>query len=415
MTDFLTLDDLQVAEKTVILRLDVNSPIKNGRIAGTDRLQAASATLAELLEKKAKVVVLAHQGRKGDDDYTSLGEHAQYLARFAEMTVTFTDDLDGDRALSAVRALKPGEAVVLENVRSLEEETRKATGAEHATTRFVSRLSGAADYFVCDAFSAAHRSQASLVGFPQLLPSAAGRSMERELKAIMAAVEDPAHPNVYYLGGSKPEDSLHVMRHNFAAGSLDKAIVGGLVGELFLVARGHDLGTPTMTLLEKRGVTKHLPEAEKILEAYDESIITPSDLAMKGDAGREEIFVDELPGKFPIYDIGEAAVAEAKEIFRDANSIMVNGPAGLYEEPPFDIGARGILKAVAESKAVSLIGGGHTTSAIKTFGMKNDDFGYVSLAGGALMAFITGEKLPAVVALEESKKRFGSKDVRRLQ
>jgi phosphoglycerate kinase len=371
MTDFLTLDDLQVAGKTVILRLDVNSPIKNGRIAGTDRLQAAALTLSELLGKHAKVVVLAHQGRKGDDDYTSLSEHADYLSKFAKASVAFTGDLEGDEALSAARGLKPGEAVVLENVRSLEEETRKAAGAEHARTMFVSRLAGVADFFVCDAFSAAHRSQASLVGFPELLPSAAGRSMERELKAIMAAVEDPEHPNVYYLGGSKPEDSLHVMRHNFASGSLDTAIVGGLVGELFLVARGHDLGKPTMALLEKRGVTKHLPEAEKILEAYDEAIITPSDLAMKGDDGREEIFIDELPGKFTIYDIGEAAVAEAKGIFADANSIMVNGPAGLYEEPPFDIGTRGILKAVAESKAVSLIGGGHTTSAIKTFGMKN--------------------------------------------
>jgi phosphoglycerate kinase len=364
----------------------------------------------QLASKGAKVVILAHQGRKGDADFTSLREHAQILDAKTACDVSFVEDIAGPLALAAIRALRPGSAVMLENVRGLDDETKKAKPTEHAQASFVKALAGVADYFVNDAFSAAHRAQASLVGFTELMPSAAGLTMDGELTALAKAVDEPEPPAVYFLGGSKPEDSIAVMKSNFAKGTLDVALLGGLVANLFLVARGHQLGKPSMELLEKKGILKHLAEAETLLEAYDAQILTPSDVVIKDGHGHAQIvFVDDLPVNFPILDLGPATIAEYLAEIGGAGSLMMNGPAGLYEEKPFDRGTRAVLDAFAKSDAFSLLGGGHTITAIGDFGLSHEDFGYVSLAGGALMSYLTGETLPAVEALRKNKERFAGK------
>lgn len=419
---FLTVDDLRVKDKTILLRVDINAPIVDGKVAGKDRIEAAAATVDQLASKGAKVVILAHQGRKGDADFTSLREHATVLNEYTECSVAFVgtpegtsvegygESIWGERALAAIKALKPGQALMLENVRALDDETKKAKAPQHAQAPFVRALASVADGYVNDAFSAAHRDQASLTGFTELLPSAAGLTMDRELTALAKAVDDPEPPAVYFLGGSKPEDSIAVMKANFAKGTLDTALLGGLVANLFLVARGHQLGKPSMELLEKKGILKLLPEAEALLEDYDAQIVTPEDVVIKDGHGHaQNVYTDDLPVNFPILDIGPETVATYLDEISAAGSLMMNGPAGLYEEKPYHKGTEAVLRAFAKSDSFSLLGGGHTITAIGTFGLRDEDFGYVSLAGGALMAYLTGEALPAVEALKANKARFGSK------
>lgn len=407
---YLTVDDLTCQGKTVLLRVDINAPIVDGKVAGKDRIFAAAATVDQIASKGARVVILAHQGRKGDADFTSLREHAAILDEETKCNVSFVDDIAGEKALAAIRALQPGHALMLENVRGLDDETKKAKAPEHAQAAFVKALAGVADYYVNDAFSAAHRSQASLVGFTELLPSAAGLTMDRELTALALAVDDPERPAVAFLGGSKPEDSIEVMRANFARGTLDTALLGGLVANLFLVARGHDLGKPSMEFLKKKGVLDLLPEAEKLLEDHDALIYTPQDVVVKdGHNNAETVYIDDLPKNFPILDIGPDTIAEYVTEIENAGSLIMNGPAGLYEEAPYDKGTRAVLEAFAKTDAFSLLGGGHTITAITEFGLKTEDFGYVSLAGGALMNYLTGKTLPAVEALRGNKARFGGK------
>lgn len=422
MKPYLTVDDLKVKDKTILLRVDINAPIVDGRIEGKDRIQAAAATVDQLTSRGAKVVILAHQGRKGDADFTSLREHASILDEFTEAKVRFVgtpvgtsvDDLGdyvwGAPALSAIKALKAGEALMLENVRALDDETKKGTAAEHARAPFIKALAHVSHAFVNDAFSAAHRPQATLVGFTQLMPSGAGLTMDRELTALAQAVDAPEFPAVYFLGGSKPEDSIAVMKSNFAKGTLDVALLGGLVANLFLYARGHALGKPSLELMEKKGLLKLLPDAEDLLDAYDAQIITPVDVVVKdGHNIPQTLWVEDLPVNFPILDIGPESIRMYIEEIAGAGSLMMNGPAGLYEEEPYDKGTRAILAAFAKSDAFSLLGGGHTVTAIGSFGQSFDDFGYVSLAGGALMNYLTGETLPAVEALLDNKAKFAGK------
>ena len=419
---YLTVDDLKVKDKTILLRVDINAPIVDGRIEGKDRIEAAAATVDHIASKGAKVVIVAHQGRKGDADFTSLREHASVLDSFTTAEVAFVgtpekapveeygEYIHGRAALARIRDLRPGQALMLENVRALDDETKKAKPAEHATAPFVKALAGVADGYVNDAFSAAHRAQASLVGFNELLPSAAGLTMDRELTALAKAVDAPEPPAVYFLGGSKPEDSIAVMKSNFAKGTLDTALLGGLVANLFLLARGHELGKPSMELLEKKGILQLLPQAELLLEAYDAQIVTPVDVVMKDGHGTPQtLWVEDLPQNHPILDIGPESIQMYLEEIQGAGSLMMNGPAGLYEEKPYDRGTRAILDAFAKSDAFSLLGGGHTITAIGEFGHSFDDFGYVSLAGGALMSYLTGETLPAVEALKKNRERFAAK------
>ncbi|HWG92470.1 MAG TPA: phosphoglycerate kinase [Candidatus Thermoplasmatota archaeon] len=408
---YLTLNDVGLAGKTVLLRVDINSPIVNGKIQGTDRIEAAAETVNYLSGKGARTVLIAHQGRKGSDDYTSLEEHAQVLQKFTKATVRFVPDVYGDKAVAAIKALKNGEVLVLENVRGTDDENKKGKPQELAQTQLCQVLAKNADFFVNDAFSAAHRSQTSMVGFTELIPNVAGLTMDRELTALAQAVDNPRRPAVYILGGAKPEDSIAVMKANFGKGTLDKALLGGIVGNLFLHARGHDLGPQTIEYMQKKGILDLLPQAEALLEEYDADIVTPEDVAVRTTKGqRENLWVEDLPMDAPVLDIGPEAIATYKEIIANAGSLMMNGPMGLYEDANYSLGTKEILHAIAANKnAFSLMGGGHTITAIHQFGLTFEDYGYVSLAGGALMSYLTGEELPAVSALKASATKFRSK------
>ncbi|HIE14493.1 TPA: phosphoglycerate kinase [Candidatus Bathyarchaeota archaeon] len=407
MSRFLTLDDFEVKDKVVLVRVDFNSPVDPAtkKILDDTRIRAhGETTIKELSERGAKVVILAHQGRPGEPDFIPLKQHAEILGRILGKPVKYVDDLYGEKARNTVKSLKSGEILVLENTRTFPEERKKKPPEEHAKSEFVKSLSEIADFFVNDAFAAAHRSHASIVGFTVLLPSAAGRIMERELKALSRVLESPEKPCVFILGGAKADDSLRISKYVLENRIADMVLTGGLTGHLFLVAMNVNLGKPNMELLERQNVLKLTEGIKNLMNSYPGKIKVPLDVAVEVNGKRKEITINDLPTEYPIYDIGTDTIREYCEIISKARSIVISGPPGVYEKDEFSKGTKMILEAAASSQAFSLAGGGHTVAAIEKFGFTNK-ISYISTAGGALIEFLMGETLPGVAALEAAAKK----------
>jgi phosphoglycerate kinase len=406
MAKYKTLDDFDVKNKVVLVRVDFNSEIDPAtkKVTSDVRIRAhAESTLKELAEKGAKTVVLAHQGRKGDPDYTSLKEHAAILGKILKCPVKYVDDLFGEKAKAAIKSLQAGEILVLENVRSWDKETKSMTPEEASKTELVQNLAPLADLFVNDAFAAAHRGHVSMVGFTAVLPSAAGRIMERELKSLSRIVEKPEHPCVYVMGGAKADDALEISKYVLDNGIADFVLVGGVTSSLFLAAKGVDLGKKNMDFLAKKELTQFMPGIKALLAKYPDKIVLPEDEALEVDGKRKEIPVSKLPTENSIFDLGKKTVEKYAGIIGKAKSIVVSGPMGVYENKQFNYGTKGVLEAIANSKAFSLAGGGNTIAAIAEYGLTKK-IGYISTAGGALIEFLMGKKLPGVVALETATK-----------
>ncbi|MGD6809809.1 MAG: phosphoglycerate kinase [Candidatus Bathyarchaeia archaeon] len=401
MVNFKTLDDFNVKNKTVIVRVDFNSEVdpQTKRVTNDTRIRAYATTLKELAEKGAKVVVLSHQGRKGDPDYTTLKQHAEILQQIVQSPVKYVDDLFGEKAKNAIKQLQDGEILVLENVRSWSGETKRGSPEQQSKTELVQNLAPFADLFVSDAFSVAHRDNVSMVGFTPVLPSAAGRIMERELRHLSKALEDPHHPCVYVMGGAKADDSLEISNYVLNNNVADHVLLGGVTSQLFMAAKGVDLGKETMDFLAKKGLFKFIPGIQALLSEHPEKILLPTDVALEVYGKREEIPASQLPSKHPIFDIGSKTVEKYVQIISTAKSIVVSGPLGVYENSEFCYGTKTVFEAIANSGAFSLAGGGNTIAAIDQYGL-TDKISYISTAGGALVEFLMGKKLPGVVALE---------------
>jgi len=407
MPKFLTLDDFNVKDKVVLVRVDFNSPVdpQTKKIIDDTRIRAhGETTIKELSERGAKVVILAHQGRPGDPDFISLEQHAQNLSRILGKPVKFVDDVYGEKAKNAIKGLKSGEILVLDNVRNFPREAKDAPPEEHAKSELVANLAPLADLFVNDAFAAAHRSHASIVGFTVLLPSAAGRIMEKELKALSRVIENPEKPCIYILGGAKADDSLRISKYVLDNNIADHVLTAGVTGHLFLVAKGYNLGKPSMELLEKNKLFDLVPGIKELINKYPGRIETPIDLAIEVEGKRREITLKELPTDYPIYDIGTKTIEKYTDLIMKAKSIVFSGPPGVFEKEEFKKGTKALFEAIASSKAFSLIGGGHSIAAVQSLGLA-DKMSYISTAGGALIEFLMGRKLPGVVALEEAAKR----------
>jgi phosphoglycerate kinase len=300
--------------------------------------------------------------------------------------------------------LKSGEVLVLGNVRGVPNEQTKATPEEHAKTEFVKNLAPLADIFINDAFAAAHRAHISMVGFTAVLPSAAGRIMERELKALGKVLEAPEHPSVFVIGGAKGDDSLDISNYVLKNGIADSVLTGGVIGHIFLVAKGVNLGAGNMAFLEKKELMGLVPGIKELMSKYPGAIIVPVDLAMDVNNKRQEIDVDNLPTDNNILDIGTKTANKFADIILKAKTIVVSGPVGVFENPEFKKGSEIVLNAVADSEGFSLVGGGHTVAAVEQLGLANK-MSYVSTAGGALIEFLMGKQLPGVVALEKAAAR----------
>jgi phosphoglycerate kinase len=411
MAKYLTLDDVKVKDKVVLVRVDFNSEIdpETKKVTSDVRIRAhAESTITELAEKGAKVVILAHQGRKGDPDFIPLKQHAEILGKILKCPVQFVDDVYGEKAKKAIKNLKSGEILVLDNVRSFDGETKNGTAADHAKTELVQNLAPLADLFVNDAFAAAHRGHVSMVGFTAVLPSAAGRIMERELKSLARALEKPEKPCVYVMGGAKADDSLEISKYVLGHGIADYVVVGGVTAQLFLAAKGVDLGKKNMDFLAKKELTGLIPGIKELMQKYPDNVLVPVDVALDVNGKRKEISVNKLPTEYSIFDIGARTVENYAGIISKAKSIVVSGPMGVYENKEFNYGTKKVFEAIANSKAFSLAGGGNTIAAIQEYGLTKK-ISYISTAGGALIEFLMGKKLPGVVALENAVKTKKSK------
>jgi phosphoglycerate kinase len=403
--DFYTIDDFDIDDKTVLVRVDINSPVdpSTGLILDDTRIRLHAETIGELSNKGAKTVVLAHQSRPGKKDFTTLKQHAESLSKILNHKVEYVDDIFGSNARTAISKMKRKDILLLENVRFYSEEVLKREPKLQSETHMVQKLSPLADYFINDAFAAAHRSQPSLVGFAFMLPSAAGRVMERELKALYTAMNNVQRPCVYILGGVKVDDSIMVMENVLENGSADYILTTGLVANIFLWGAGVDIGEYNKNFIENKGYCEYVKKSKKLLKNYCEQIIIPKDVAVCMENKRVEFSVDKIPNH-PIYDIGTETITEYAGYIRKAETLFANGPAGVFEKEEFNIGTDDILNAIASSHAFSIIGGGHLAAAANQMGL-SEGISHISSGGGASINLLAGEDLPVVQVLRERATR----------
>jgi len=406
MKEYNTLDDFNVENKTVLLRVDFNMPLDKTTldILDTTRIERALPTIKELVKKKAKTVILAHQGRQGDWDFTDLKKHEKALEKLLGKKIKFVDDVYGEKAKKEIKNLKKGEVLLLDNVRKFNGETEKKTAEEHAQSELVQNLYPLADLFVNDAFAAAHRKQCSLIGFTEVLPSCAGRLMEKELTTLGEILENPKKPSVFLFGGAKFSDVIVTIERLLQNKTADKILLTGLPANAFLKAEGINLGVKNEEMLAKEGTPESYNEIKKILTKYKDNIYLPSDFAQQQNKDRTEIDISELPTNYNLYDIGEKSIENFKNILSDAKTIFLSGPCGVFENPVFMKGTKEIFTFVANSDVFSIVGGGHTVAAVEQLGL-DDKISHISTGGGALEKFMMGEKLPVVEALKKAKNK----------
>jgi phosphoglycerate kinase len=400
---FKTLDDLEPGQR-VLVRLDLNSPVEDGEVQDNRRFDRHATTVKELAENDHEVVLMAHQGRPGGDDFVSLEQHADILAGHIDRDVQFVADTYGDEALNAIRSLEGGEVLLLENTRMVDEELPEEDPETKAETEFVQTLKEEFDAYVNDAYSAAHRKHASLVGFPLVLPAYAGRVMESEYEANSSIATQEFDGDVtMVVGGTKATDVIGVM--NALDDKVDQFLLGGIAGELFLRAAGHEVGYDIegMDLFDDQWEANE-ELIRDILDEKGDQIVLATDLAFEDENDeRAEIPVANITEKDTAYlDVGSDTVATYTPYIHDSEAVFVKGALGLFEDERFAVGTTGVLEAIAETDCFSVVGGGDTSRAIEMYGMSEDDFSHVSIAGGAYIRALTGESLPAVELLQEN-------------
>ena len=394
-----TLDDAEVKGKVVLCRVDINQPVDRaaGRLKSTHRIEACVPTVRELLEKGARVVLMAHQGSDIEyKNYYTTRPHAQVLTQLLGREVKWVEDVCGPLARQAIRELKDGEALLLDNVRfcaeeqTLFEKNLKLTHAQQAQTQVVSKLAPLGDLYVCDAFAAAHRDQPSLCGFEQLLPSCMGRLFEKEYCVISQLMQEPQRPCVFVLGGAKVADAFLMMETVLKGGAADRVLAGGLVGNILLAAKGRDIGQASVEFIRKEGYGEFIQSSKALLEQYGDKIELPEDL----------VYVQGCA-----MDIGPQTASSYQRAIRAAKTVFVNGPMGVFEKPETENGTRMVWDALADTQAYTVVGGGDSVTATKKYG-KTQDIGYLCTGGGALIRFLTGEELPVVKALRYAARTF---------
>jgi phosphoglycerate kinase len=396
MADFLTLDDIDVRGKRVLLRADLNVPVKDGKVTDATRVERLAPTIRELAEKGARVIVMSHFGRpeNGPDPKLSLKPLVEPLARAVGQPVAFAEDCIGAKAQSVVDRLKDGEIALLENTRFHPEE-------EKNDPAFVKALAALGDIYVNDAFSAAHRAHASTEGVAHLLPAAAGRLMQQELEALDAALGAPKRPVAAIVAGAKVSTKLQLL--DFMLKKVQVLVIGGAMANTLLLAQGKKVGR---SLVEKN----MLDAAQKILADARSTaceLILPVDAvvapALKVGVPTQTVAIDRVPDDEMILDIGPQSVAAIAQRLEQCPTLVWNGPVGAFETKPFDAGTVALAQRVAAltraGKMLSVAGGGDTVAALHEAGVV-DSLSYVSTAGGAFLEWLEGRDLPGVSALK---------------
>jgi phosphoglycerate kinase len=409
-----TMDEMDVQGKTVLCRVDINQPVDRatGKLKSTARIEACAPTVRELSDRGAKLVLLAHQG--SDIEYANFyttRPHAAVLSKLLGREVRFIDDVTGPAAREAIRALWPGEILLLDNVRFCSEEQTLfemklgLTHEQQAETQVVKKLAPLADCYICDAFAAAHRDQPSLCGFEQVLPSAMGRLFEREYCVLSGLMAEPERPCVFILGGAKVADAFLMMDTVLKNGAADRVLTGGLVANILLAAKGEPIGKGSLDFIVKSNYGDFIEKAKPILKAYGGRIVLPGDLAYLENGRRREAKPGELPADACVLDIGESSALHYADVIRTARTVFVNGPMGVFEAAETESGTRIVWTALAEASAYTVVGGGDSVTATRKYKL-SDRIDYVCTGGGALIRFLTGEELPVVKALRHAAEAF---------
>ncbi len=407
-------DDFNLKGKTILARFDMNSPLdpKTREPIDITRIKKSLPTLRELTEKGAKTVILIHQGSDIEyHNYASTEPHARVITQLLGKPVEYIDDVCGPAARDKIKALRNSQILMLENVRFMAEEMTlfetklNLTPEEQAKTLVVRKLAPLADLYICDAFAAAHRCQPTLVGMEEVLPSAMGRLLEKEITSLNQLLKNPKKPCIFILGGAKIQDAFLMMPSVLENDVADLILTGGLVAQVIFLAKGVSLGKPSEDLIKKKNLEEYIDKAKDILNKYEDRIELPVDFAYSASGERKEVKVSNLPVEYTLMDIGNKTIAKYGQIMKDAKTIFFNGPVGVFEETETEIGTKAILTAITESSAFSVVGGGDSIVAVNKYNLVNN-ISYISTGGGALVRFLSGEELPVIKALKKSAEKF---------
>ncbi len=396
-----TLDDLADGQR-VLARLDLNSPVSVGVVEDNRRFTRHARTVRDLLADGHSVALLAHQGRPGRDTFVTLEQHAEILSEHVGEDIEYVPDTYGETALTATENLESGEAVMLENVRMTDDELPEREPEEHAKSDLVQTLAPEFDAYVGDAYSTAHRKHASIVGLPLEMESYAGRVMVSEYEANSAIATREFDGEVTMVaGGKKATDVIDVMTS--LQDRVDNFLLGGIVGELFLRAIGYDVGRDIdeSDLYESQW-RANKDEIRTLIESHPSELVYPSDLAFAdGNNERAEVTVADVKNKDHDYlDVGSDTVEQYSDIAAHSSAVFVKGALGMFEDERFSNGTARVLEAIGRSDCFSVVGGGDTSRAIEMYGMDEEDFSHVSIAGGAYINALTGKSLPGVEVLK---------------
>ena len=409
MEGVLTLEDVDLEGRTVLYRVDVNSPLEpsSGRLLDDGRLRGVVPTLQAL--EPSKVVILGHQSRPGKSDFTSMSKHCERLSNILERPIKFVPDVCGDKAIEEIEKMSDGEIIFLDNVRGNEEEygVKYSSNKDTEDTDIVARLSVVSDVFVTDAFAAAHRRSPTLTGFTNSIPCIAGILMEKEITNLRMALKDPPSPYLAILGGAKCDDSVRVALNLISKGEVDRIAFVGVTGNLMLWIDGNDIGERNRdfirnTLGDDFEVACEM--AERILSEHPEKAFLPLDVAVESDGRRTPLSINDLPTEDPIYDVGLETLRALKPLVEDAGCILWNGPASYFELPEFAFGTIEILNMCTETDAMTIIGGGHTSALVNSRGVANL-VSHNSTGGGSTMSFLSGEPLPVIASQKDSYRK----------
>ncbi len=400
----LTIDDFELKGKKILLRLDINSPIepRSKEILDDSRIAGYVPTLQRL--SGSKVIILAHQSRPGKSDFTTLEKHTQILSKLLRKEVRYIDDVFGTCARNEISKLQNGEVLVLENVRFCSEEISseiiEKPHSEQAKTHLVRKLSSYVDFFVNDAFAVSHRSQPSLVGFPMVLPSCIGPLMRKEIDTLSKVLDSKDAPKVFALGGAKADDSFLITKNVLSKGIADKVLLSGVVAMIFLESAKKEIGNINRKMIGDMGFETLVPKAKELLKKFEDKIILPRDLAFEKDGKREEAKIDNFPDKKAL-DIGRETIDVFSKEIKKAKIVVANRPAGVFEVNGFASGTEELLRAIANSKALTVIGGGHLTTVVDSIGIK-DKIDHISSGGGACVSFLSDQPLPGIETIKKA-------------
>ncbi|MHA1146718.1 MAG: phosphoglycerate kinase [Promethearchaeota archaeon] len=402
--DYTSYKDVDLKGKKVLIRVDINSNIdvKKMEITDSPRIRVLVPFLREIFNESA-VIIMAHQSRPGNDDFTDLDIHAKEIEKQLGKPVKFVKDIYGDEAVNAIKALQPGEILVLNNIRKYEEEMKNYQDfSEAENTEMIKTLYPLVDYAIVDAFGAAHRAHASIVGWPKML---AGPITDKELDALKKIVEAPNKPMAMLIGGAKAIDKFKAMKYNFDSGKLDYALCAGLTAILIFEALGTSMGESNHKIIAK-DLEANKDMIVETYQKYKDKIILPDDLIID-ENGRKTIKIEEAATyNTTTGDIGPKTLEKFTEIMMKCKTIIANGPPGIFEMEVFREATNKLVEVMAEAtkknNTLTIIGGGEMGAAASMAG-KADDVSFISTAGGAMLEILSGNDLPMIRALREKK------------